>query len=208
MNEIITIEKSDPRFPARLLAIGTDCPERIYCMGNIELLKRENAVAVIGARACDRQGYNKAYHIAKEKAEQGAVIISGLALGCDTGAHRGALDAQGATIAIVGSGLDIVHPRENTALQNEILAKGGLILSEQPLGVKANPTTLVARNRLQAALSNAVILAQCPEHSGSLHTMRFARRYHKRCFAATFPRWTDINAGNRSLLDEGLAEEI
>ena len=208
MNEIITIHKNEPEFPARLLETGSDCPEVIYCLGNVELLYREKAVAVIGARSCDRLGYNKAYQIAKDYAERGYVIVSGLALGCDTAAHRAALDAGGDTIAVVASGLDIVHPRENTALQQQIIDAGGLIISEQPLGVKANPTRLIARNRLQAALSEAVILAQCPEHSGSLHTMRFARKYHKRCLAAAFSHWNEANAGNRNLIESGLATLI
>ena len=81
---------------------------------------------------------------------------------------------------IMTSGLDIVHPKENAPLQQRILENGGLILSEQPWGVKANPTRLIARNRLQAALSNTVVLAECPEQSGSMHTMRFARKYQPR----------------------------
>ena len=100
------------------------------------------------------------------------------------------------------------HPRENTALQQQILENNGLILSEQVIGVKANPTRLVARNRLQAALSEAVILAQCPAHSGSLHTMRFARQYRKQCYAATFPKRTEANAGNYNLLDNHLAKPL
>ena len=91
--------------------------------------------------------------------------VSGLAIGCDKAAHEGCLDAGGQTIAIVASGLNIVHPKENAPLQQRILENGGLILSEQPFGVKANPTRLVARNRLQAALSNTVILAECPQQS-------------------------------------------
>ena len=125
---------------------------------------------------------------------------SGLALGCDTAAHRAALDAGAATIAVVATGLDLVHPRQSEALQAEILRSGGLILSEQPIGVKANPSRLVARNRLQAALSEAVILAQCPAQSGSLHTMRFAAKYRRKQFAVSFARPTDANRGNFDLL--------
>ena len=136
------------------------------------------------------------------------MIVSGLALGCDASAHRGCLDAGGATIAIVGSGLNICHPRENKSLEEAILGNGGLLLSEQVIGTKANPTRLVARNRLQAALSDAVILAQCPAQSGSLHTMRFARQYHKKSLAATFPHRADANAGNYALIDANLAKPI
>jgi DNA processing protein len=108
----------------------------------------------------------------------------------------------------VGNGLDVTHPRENKVLEESILRNGGLMLSEQPIGVKANPTRLVARNRLQAALSEAVILAQCPAQSGSLHTMRFARKYGRESLAATFPRRTEANAGNYDLIEQNLAKPI
>lgn len=205
---IVSISCHDEDFPARLKAIGRDCPAIIHCLGNIELQKRKDAVAVIGARSADREGLDAAYRIAADYAHRGFVIVSGLAIGCDTTAHRAAIDAGGETIAIVATGLDRIHPHESEALQAAILSHGGLILSEQPIGVKANPTRLVARNRLQAALSSEVILAQCPEQSGSMHTMNFARKYRKKCLAATFPYQTSANAGNYSLLEAGLAKPI
>lgn len=205
---IVTITCQDNDFPARLKGIGNDCPPLIHCLGNPALLAKYEAVAVIGARNCSRQGFDKAYRLGKEYAEQGCVVVSGLALGCDTAAHRGCLAAGGDTIAIVGSGLDIVHPHESVPLQKEILAAGGLILSEQTIGTKANPSRLVARNRLQAALSQSVILAECPAQSGSLHTMRFARKYGQESLAATYPQRTDANAGNYDLIDQGLAKPI
>ena len=205
---IVSISCQDSDFPSRLLAIGEDCPAVIHCKGNLDLLKADKAVAIIGARAADKEGNEKAYQLGKEYAEDGYVIVSGLALGCDAAAHRGCLDAQGYTIAIVASGLDITHPRENKPLQDAILENGGLLFSEQVIGVKANPARLVARNRLQAALSEAVILAQCPARSGSLYTMRFARQYRKRSLAATFPRRNQFNEGNYLLLDNNMAQPI
>lgn len=205
---IVSISCQDADFPKCLLAIGDDCPAVIHCKGNLKLLEADKAVAVIGARSADKEGNTMAYQLGAKYAREGYVIVSGLALGCDAAAHRGCLDAKGGTIAIVGNGLDITHPHENKALEDTILNNGGLMLSEQPIGVKANPTRLVALNRLQAALSVAVILAQCPAQSGSLHTMRFARKYRKQSLAATFPRRNDTNAGNYGLLDQGLAKEI
>lgn len=202
---IVSISCQDSDFPKSLLAIGDDCPAVIHCNGNLELLKAEKYVAIIGARSADKEGNSKAYQLGEEYARNGYVVVSGLALGCDTSAHRGCLSVGGKTIAIVGNGLDITHPRENQSLEDAILANGGLLLSEQPIGVKANPTRLVARNRLQAAMSQIVILAQCPAQSGSMHTMRFARKYHKQSLAATFPRRTDANAGNYALIDQNLA---
>ena len=177
-------------------------------MGNVSLLKRDNAVAIIGARAADKQGVAAAYSLGKRYGGNCAVVVSGLALGCDSAAHQGCLDAGGETIAVVASGLDITHPRENKPLQDRIIANNGLLLSEQLIGTKANPTKLVARNRLQAALSHSVILAQCPEHSGSMHTMRFARKYKKVSLAVEYSSYSAINGGNLLLLDSELASPI
>lgn len=205
---IVSLSCQDADFPKRLLDIGNDSPAVIHCKGNFDILGAEKTVAIIGARSADKEGNEKAYDLGRKHAEAGCVVVSGLALGCDTAAHNGCLDAGGFTIAIVGNGLDICHPRENKSLETRILDNGGLLLSEQPMGVKANPTRLVARNRLQAAMSDTVILAQCPAKSGSLHTMRFARQYHKQCLAASFPRRTEANAGNFMLIDEKLAKQL
>ena len=161
---VITLTFQDDNFPRSI----------IHCIGDLSLLApTANRIGVIGARAASPIGLRKAYELGNKYAKEGNIIVSGLALGCDKSAHEGCLDADGRTIAIVASGLNITHPIENAPLQQRILENGGLILSEQPFGVKANPTRLVARNRLQAALSSTVILAECPQQSGSMHTMRF-----------------------------------
>ena len=208
MAQIITINKEDEFFPEAFKAIGEDCPERIYAMGNLDLLKREHMVAIIGSRKATRTGNSKAYDLGISYAKKGYVVVSGLALGCDASAHRGCMAADGGTIAIVAPGLNLVHPRENIPLQEEILRKGGLILSEQPLGVKANPTRLVSRNRLQAALSEEVIVAECPKHSGTMHTVRFAQKYGKKVKAARLPYDKEENSGNKYIIDTGIGEGI
>ena len=208
MAQIITINKEDEFFPEAFKAIGEDCPERIYAMGNLDLLKREHMVAIIGSRKATRTGNSKAYDLGISYAKKGYVVVSGLALGCDASAHRGCMAADGGTIAIVATGLNLVHPRENIPLQEEILRKGGLILSEQPLGVKANPTRLVSRNRLQAALSEEVIVAECPKHSGTMHTVRFAQKYGKKVKAARLPYDKEENSGNIYIIDTGIGEGI
>lgn len=204
---VVSYAWTDKQFPERLRKIRHDCPPVIHLKGNPALLNEEKAVAVIGARWADNEGNEVAYKLGKKYAEEGNVIVSGLAIGCDTSAHKGCLDAGGKTIAVVGSGLDICYPKENKWLEQEILESRGLLLSEQPFGVKANPKKLVARNRLQAALSDMVILAQCPERSGSLHTMRFARKYRKQCMAVAFPVLTIANAGNHDLLTRRLSPQ-
>lgn len=206
--EIIEISKTSELFPQSLREIGDDCPEKLYLMGNVELLKAEKSVAIIGARAADRYGCSKAYSLAVDFAKKGYVVVSGLALGCDSSAHRGCLDAMGKTIAVVGTGLDIVHPLDNTPLQTRILQRQGLIISEQPTGVKASPKTLVRRNRLQAALSQMVVVAQCPRKSGTLYTVEFARKYGKEVFVAQFKYHNEFTGGNDYLLSEGIAKGI
>lgn len=204
MAQIITINKKYELFPDSFRAIGEDCPKRIYVMGNIDLLKCEHKVAIIGSRKATRKGVSKAYDLALEYASKGYVVVSGLALGCDAAAHRGCMAGGAGTIAIVASGLDLVHPRENISLQEEILRNGGLILSEQPLGIKAIPARLVARNRLQAALSDEVVVAECPIHSGTMHTVRFAQKYGKPIKAAIFPYDKYENSGNRYIINTGI----
>lgn len=205
---IITIRKNEELFPEAFRAIGSECPETIYAMGNLELLREEGMVAIIGARMASRVGNGAAYALGAQLAKKGKVIVSGLALGCDAAAHRGCLSVDGKTIAILATGLDLVHPRENVALQEEILRKRGLILSEQPIGTKANPTRLVARNRLQAALAETVIVAECPEHSGTMHTVRFAQKYGKQIKAVHFNVKNDMNSGNRFIVEQGIGEYI
>lgn len=205
---IQTVSWQDDLYPQGLSTIREDAPPLIHLLGNTNLLNDDKAVAIIGARAADREGLDAAYRLGKKYAEQGQVIISGLALGCDAAAHEGCLSVSGKTIAIVASGLDITHPKEHIGLQKRILESGGLLLSEQLIGVKANPTRLIARNRLQAALSHTVILAQCPEESGSMKTMSFAHKYKKKCYTVAFDQATDANGGNRLLLDKGKAEPI
>lgn len=166
--------------------------------------------------------YKKATQIIKEQVEagvdfakQGHPIVSGLALGCDTAAHRGCLDAGGQTVAIVASGLNLTHPKENKSLQEEIIRQGGLILSEHPFGVKANPTRLVARCRMQVVLSRQVIVAQCPIVSGTMYAVHFAREYdgdiygwENDVYAVAYDSYDEKSSGNRYLLEQGLAIPI
>ncbi len=204
---ITTVTCQDADYPALLMKIGADAPPMIHLSGNKAVLKK-CAVAVVGARAADRTGLEAAYRLGHHYASEGEAVISGLALGCDMRAHEGCLDAGGETIAIVANGLDSTHPIENKYLQDRILKNRGLLLSEQTVGVKANPATLVARNRLQAALSHSVVLAQCPEKSGSMHTMRFGRRYGKTLLAVEPRQVNFYSGGNRLLIEKGVARAI
>ena len=195
-------------FPEKLISIGDDCPEWIYYSGRHWLLRHKEIVAIVGSRDCDEAGRIMAYKLAQKVAREGKTVLSGLALGIDTSAHLGCLDAGGETIAVVGSGIDIAHPKENAWLQERIKYNGGLIISEQPPGTKANPTRLIARCRLQAALADKVIVVQCGNPSGTLHTAEFARKYGKPVYAVKYDDVTPQNAGNHYLLENGLAQPL
>lgn len=128
-----------------------------------------------------RLKYNKHHHCLSFELTNRS-LWSRYAHRCGVGSKRCSnpqcLAAKGKTIAVVALGLDIIHPKENKSLQKLILKNDGLLLSEQVIGVKANPTRSIARNRLQAALSGKVIVAQCTVRSGIMHTVRFATKYH------------------------------
>lgn len=143
---ILTLPFYHPDFPENLRMIEADCPPLIHLFGNKNLLTRE-AVAIIGARQADKRGCGAAYKWGMTYARQGKTVVSGLALGCDAAAHQGCLDAGGNTVAIVATGLDLTYPKENKSLQELILQNDGLLVSEQIIGVKANSSRLVARNR-------------------------------------------------------------
>lgn len=209
---VITIPYYAADYPYHFRNLCNDTPPLIHVSGNVELLNRDDTVTIIGARAADADGLDASYRFARQIGGQGHVVVSGLALGCDTAAHRGCLDADGQTVAIVASGLDITHPKVNWILQEEIVAKGGAILSEHPFGVKANPTRLVARCRMQVALTQSVIVAQCPIISGTMYAVHFAQEYdgdffgwENDIYAVEYDTWNELNSGNKFLLDYNLA---
>ena len=195
-------------YPASFAKIGAEAPALIHLLGNKELLYNENSIAIIGSRNTDDVGCNIAYQLARDNALKGNIIVSGLALGCDSSAHQGCIDANGKTIAVVASGLNIVHPKANEFLQQEIIDKGGLIISEQPFGVKANPARLYTRNRLQAALAQRVIVVQCAVKSGTMNTVHFAHKYGCKIYAVAYGQYDEHNAGNEYILKNGIGFPI
>lgn len=180
-----------------------DAPFELYTLGDLRLLRHapgfQQRVAIIGSRKPDEQGLDVAYRLGKYHSSE--IVVSGLALGIDTASHRGCLDGGGRTVAVVGTGLDRVHPKENSALQADIIAHGGLIVSEQPPVTKANPRTLIARTRLQMAMADKVIVVECVRESGTMHAVEFARRFQRPIFALDCG-WS----GNRYLIDNHIAK--
>ena len=195
-------------YPVALHALGGSRPVLLYAKGNLGLLQSPASIlGIVGTRQPSPEGLAAAHRIAYEEAEKGRVILSGLAYGCDAAAHHGALEATGRTIAVIATGLDRTHPEAHQALQDRIIASGGLVLSEYPLATPVDTYRLIARDRLQAALSAELLVIECGVQSGTMHTVHFAERYHRPIFA--LPPHTDRLSsleGNRQLLQSGRAK--
>ena len=195
-------------YPVALHALGGARPVLLHAKGDLSLLQSPASIlGIIGTRQPSPEGLAAAHRIAYEEAEKGRVILSGLAYGCDAAAHHGALEATGRTIAVIATGLDRAHPEAHQALQDRIIASGGLVLSEYPLTTPVDTYRLVARDRLQAALSAELLVIECGVQSGTMHTVRFAERYHRPIFA--LPPHTDCLPsleGNMQLLQSGRAK--
>mgnify|MGYP000883952277 FL=1 len=195
-------------YPTALYALGGARPVLLYAKGDLGLLQSPASIlGIVGTRQPSPEGLAAARRIAYEEAEKGRVILSGLAYGCDAAAHHGALEATGRTIAVIATGLDRAHPEAHQALQDRIIASGGLVLSEYPLATPVGTYRLVARDRLQAALSAELLVIECGVQSGTMHTVRFAERYRRPIFA--LPPHTDrlpSLEGNRQLLLSGRAK--
>lgn len=183
-------------------------PLLLYSLGAVRLLHTASIVCVVGTRYPDAEGAHIAYQLGYTEARKGACVLSGLAIGCDTEAHRGALSGGGVCIAVVATGLDQTYPEQNKVLQQQLLSHGGLVLSEYPPGVDVAPHRLIARDRLQAVLAQRVLLAQCPLRSGTLYTAYAAHRYGIPLYAHRFSLLYAQNAGNDKLLSMGIARPM
>lgn len=184
-----------------LLAEISDPPQCIWTRGDPGALHRL-AVAVIGARTASQQGLVAARDIAADLARSGIVVVSGLARGVDSAAHRGALDGGGTTIAVLGTGIDVVYPAENRELSDAIAARG-LLISEFPPGSAPEDWHFPRRNRIISGLSKAVVVVEAREKSGSLITARLAADQGRDVMAVPGTVVGGINRGANALLRDG-----
>lgn len=194
---------ADPLYPARLLELH-DPPPTLFLNGEPGLLKRA-AIAVVGARSATTGGAENAKAFAQYLSHQGWCIVSGLASGIDSAAHEGALNAgptAGGTIAVLGSGIDIVYPARNRALAHRI-AQDGLMVSEFPLGTRALPHHFPMRNRIVAALSRGVLVVEAARQSGSLITARLASELGREVFAIPGSIHSPLSRGCHALIRQG-----
>lgn len=185
------------------------CPVLLYYKGDINKVCSMLGVAVVGTRRVTKEGYVDGEFFARFLAQKGCNIISGLAVGADTAAHSGALSVRGTTSAITAFGLDVT-PRNNAYLLRQIVAEGGLLLTEYEPGVQECAATLVERDRLQSGLADAVLLVQSDDKKGgSMHAVRTAIENCKPVFAIDY-RGTHLAGhpivqGNLRLIREGKA---
>ncbi|MGB9813208.1 MAG: DNA-processing protein DprA [Thermovenabulum sp.] len=196
--EIITIE--DEGYPDLLKEIY-DPPTVIYVKGKKDLLKQKG-IAIVGTRKPTEYGKKVAEELARELAENNLSIVSGLAKGIDAFAHKGALKADGNTIAVLGTGIDIIYPFENKKLFEEISEKG-VIITTFPIGTKPLPYNFPARNRVISGLSLGVIVVEAGEKSGALITADFALEQGREVFAVPGLIHSPMSKGPHKLIKQG-----
>lgn len=163
----------DGSYPAYLREIA-DPPITLYVRGEWQACFDQPCVAVIGSRMCSTYGKNAAEMLARDLASRGICVVSGLARGIDTSAHRGAISGGGRTVAVLGTGLDSIYPKENEKLAEEILSSGGAVVTQFPLGTPPLKDNFPYRNRIISGLSLGVLIVEASERSGSLITARLA----------------------------------
>lgn len=202
MSDVRVLERA--RFPPLLRAIY-DPPRKLYVRGATdEVVLAQPAVAVVGARACSVYGAQVARRLGRELAAAGVVVVSGLARGVDGEAHRGALEAGGLTLAVLGCGIDRDYPAVHAELARRIRARG-LVVSEYEPGVEPAPWRFPARNRIIAGLSAATVVVEARERSGALITADLALEEGRDVLAVPGEITSSLSAGTNALLKLGAA---
>lgn len=190
----------DPAYPPLLLETESP-PPLLYLVGSIDLL-RAPSVAVVGSRNATAQGVSNAENFSKSLSQSGLCIVSGMALGIDTAAHRGGLAGAGKSIAVVGTGLDRVYPARNKELAHQ-LAQHGALVSEFPLGTPALANNFPRRNRIISGLSRGCLVVEAAVSSGSLITARLALEQGRDVFAIPGSIHSALSKGCHQLIKQG-----
>ncbi len=190
---------ASPDYPSLLREIPQP-PDVLYSLGAIP---KGTAVAIVGSRKCSPYGEEVTYRLSYDLARAGLIIISGLALGIDGIAHRAALDAGGKTVAVMAGGLDSIYPARHRGLAKEILANGGALIAEHPAGIPPLRPYFVARNRIIAGLSTAVLVTEADVRSGSLTTANFALESGRIVMAVPGNITSPRSAGPNNLIRQG-----
>lgn len=197
---LTTVIWGDERYPARLATIY-DPPPILWCRGDPTVLSRFS-VALVGARAASPYARDVAERLGEDLARRGVSVVSGLARGVDGASHRGALAGGGTTVAVLGSGGDLIYPPEHEDLAAEI-ARQGAVISELPPGSPPSPFHFPLRNRIISGLAAAVVIVEAGEKSGSLHTARAALEQGREVMAVPGSVLSERNRGSHALLRDG-----
>jgi DNA processing protein len=199
--DITLVSLDDPFYPTRLKEIY-DPPLVFRVRGNPEVLNKPG-IAMVGTRHPTPYGSGMAERLACDLAAQGLVIISGMARGVDTSSHRGAISAKGKTIAVFGTGVDVIYPKENSRLAEQILSLGGGLISEFPLGTFAAPQNFPIRNRIISGMACGVLVVEAAEYSGTRITARCALEQNRDVFAVPGNVTNKNSWGPNTLIKQG-----
>ena len=199
-NNIKIININEREYPQALKEIY-DPPISLYVKGNIEKLNNKN-IGIVGCRECTTYGKKSAEYFAYNLSKQNINIVSGLAKGIDSYAHLGSLNT-GNTIAVLGNGLDIIYPKENLELANEIIKRGGTIISEYTCGTKPDKMKFPARNRIISGISSGIIVIEAKEKSGTLITVDFALEQGRDVFVVPGNINSINSVGTNDLIKQG-----
>ena len=195
------VKWSDADYPSNLRQIA-DPPPFLFVRGPAQLTDT-NCIAVVGARAASDIGRRMAQRLGLELAAKGFTVVSGLARGIDGEAHQGALDAHGKTLAVLGCGVDVIYPAEHRKLAEAIIAGGGALISELPIGAQPLAENFPTRNRILSGLCLGVVIVEAAEKSGSLITARMALEQDRQVFAVPGSPLSGKTRGSNRLLKEG-----
>jgi len=191
----------DPAYPRQLLEIY-DPPAVLYVVGEAECLSLPG-IAIVGTRHPTPYGIGMAERLACDLAARGLIIFSGMARGIDSAAHRGALNAKGRTVAVFGTGVDVIYPRENRKLAEQILVHGGALVSEFPIGTAPTPQNFPIRNRVISGLAQGALVAEAGEYSGTRITARCALEQGREVFAVPGNVTNKLAWGPNTLIKQG-----
>ena len=207
---IFVVGLSDPLYPIKLAAIN-DPPSVLFARGNISELNTKQSVAIVGTRNPTENGYKQAEELSEVISRRSVLVVSGLAKGIDTAAHRGSVTAQAPGIAVFGTDLLTVYPKENEKLAQSLLECDGVLVSEITPGEPTNRGAFVRRDRIQAGLSDAVVPIQSGIGGGTMHTVKFAQDYGRPVLVPS-PSLDDMKSdqvkGTQSLIDESVAQNF
>lgn len=195
------IALSDPEYPPRLKEIY-DPPVVLFVKGSVEVLAKPG-IAMVGTRHPTPYGTGMAERLSTDLAARGLVIISGLARGVDTSSHRGAVAAKGKTVAVLGTGIDVMYPKENTRLAEQIVALGGALITEFPVGTPPTPQNFPIRNRIISGMSAGVLVVEAAEYSGTRITSRLALEQNRDVYAVPGNVTNKNSWGPNTLIKQG-----